>query len=172
MRVTTPDTDHRAFLAVHFPVILLVGVAGLLAFAVAEEGVGGLTHEEVLFVTIASCLFGLACVAGTVLFALGAALVVGILHSFRYRRNLLPASMQAACYLAGYLVLWAMFGAVSGVALTALAESALVEALAQTMWIGAYEFMTVAWLIANAACAAVFIVLVSRATFGARYANR
>jgi hypothetical protein len=117
-------------------------------------------------------LFGLACVAGAVLFALGSALVVGILHSFRHRRNLLPAAMQAACYLVGYLVLWAMFGAVSGVVLTALAESVLVEALAQTMWLGPYALVTLVWLTINGACAAIFLVLVSRATYGARYANR
>lgn len=172
LRVISPETEHRAFLALHLPAIFLIGMAGVLTFAVLEDGVGVLIDENAIFLAIGSCMFGLACVGGAVLFALGVALVIGMLHSARYSRNSLPASVQAACYLSGYLVVWAMFGAASGCGLNFLAGTYWLEALASPTFLGPYEIAFFLWMIANAVWCVGYFLLVSRGRQETRYANR
>jgi hypothetical protein len=159
-------------LVLHLPAIFVISAAGLFTCAFAEDRVGLVMDERALLCAIGSAVFGIACIGGVVVFALGAALAVGMPYSFRYRRNMLPATMQAACYLAGYLIIWTMFGAVGEVVMRLIVEAPWLEALAGLVWLGPVEFVVLLWLIANVACAVVFLLLVARASRGARYANR
>jgi len=112
------------------------------------------------------------CIGGTVVFTLAGTMAIGTFESLRQRRNLLPGTMQVACYLAGYLTLWALFGGASAVIVFAMEEERWFHVLQQ--WTGVYRDMlaTSAWLVPNLAWCVMYFVLLARGTAGAQYANR
>ncbi len=171
VRVISPVTDHRVFLALHLPVIFLIGAAGIMALYVAIEGFDELA-EEPTFVSIAAPILGIACVGGAVLFALFAALIVGVIESLRCKRNLLPGAIQVACYLAGFLAVWVLFGAISSVTMVVLSDTHWFYSLEILTGIDQYVLGTWLWLLTNAVWGIWYFVLVARGTAGTKYANR
>ena len=171
LRVVSPGTDHRRFFALHLPVVFCIGAVGIATFALFEDGVGMFVDEPAVVLMIMS-MFGCAYVVGAVAFANLAAVVVGIVESLRCRRNLLPAAIQIACYLGVYLTAWALFAAVSGVAIVVLGEAYWFHALESLSGIYRDDLVGFTWLLPNAACGIWYFVLVARGTAATRYANR
>lgn len=136
-----------------------------------EAGVDKLADEPAMTVIMMS-LFGCACVGGTVAFAHLAALVVGVVAGLCYRRNLLPGTIQVACYLGPYLAAWALFGAISGLGAAALAETHWLDVLESRTGIYRYDIAGFTWFLPNAAWGVWYFVLVARGTTASRYANR
>lgn len=168
----SPGTDHRWFFALHFPLIFFAGSAGIITAALLSAGVSEVTSDPVIPLLIMS-MFGCACVAGAVMFTLLVVVVIGVLESVRYKRNLLPGTMQVACYLGGYLALWALFGAATGGLVVTVHE--------KTSWFNSLEDFTgiyrdllaqLTWLLPNLACCIGYCLLVRRGTAGTQYANR
>ena len=171
LRLTSPGTDHRLFFALHLPVVFIIAVACMLIFAVSSAGGSEMAEEPVVFL-MAISMFGCMCVAGTVTFSLTAALAIGLFESLRHKRNLLPGTIQIACYLGGYLTLWVFFGAVTGLLVLALEASSLFRTLEDYTGIYRDVLATWAWLLPNLACCGGYFILISRGTAGTQHANR
>ncbi len=171
IRLGSSGTDHRLFFALHLPVIFIIGVTGALAGALMTAPIGEIREELALFIT--SCvMFGVTCVGGTVVFTHLAVAAIGLFESLRHKRNLLPGTMQIACYLGGYLTLWAFFGALTGLLVLALEASSFFHTLER--YTGIYRDMLAmwAWLLPNLACCVGYFILISRGTNGTQHANR
>ncbi len=171
LRTVSPGTDHRRFFALHIPLIFFAGSAGIMA-VLFLGGVSQVTSDPV-FLLLIMPMFGCACVAGAVMFTLLVVVVIGVLESVRFKRNLLTGTMQVACYLSGYLVLWALFGAATG--------GLVIAVLEKTSWFKSLEDLTgiyrdllaqMTWLLPNLACCIGYCLLVRRGTAGTQYANR
>ena len=171
LRVVSPGSDHRRFFALHLPVVFCIGAMGLAGVVAVAAGVDELVDEPA-FALMFMSMFGYACVAGTAAFACFAAVLVGVVESLCYRRNLLPAAVQIACYLGAYLAAWAMFGAISGVAIVTLAEAYYFHALESLTGIYRDDLAGFTWFLPNAVWGVWYFVLVARGTAATRYANR
>lgn len=164
--------DHSRFLAVHLPAIFILGAAGIISCFLFEwlNHVGAFFQADILMV-LAPVFGGMAVL--TVLAIAGlTACVVGLAFSLRNGRNLLPASVQAACYLSHYLTAWTLFG-------SALAFAAFVadenQPLRRAIWqmnLNPEFVLFMSWLIPNLTCLAGYAILVWKTTAAAQYANR
>jgi hypothetical protein len=124
-----------------------------------------------MFIMI-SLLFGTLAVLTTVAIALLAAGIIGLVYWMRDRRNLMPAAMQAACYLAPFLTLWVMFAGLSAVMVTWINHERGFNGLAQLINIDRDLLTFLVWLFPNIILAVVFFNRVAAITSGARYANK
>jgi hypothetical protein len=169
--IVEPGNDHRRFMALHLPIVFGVGFLMLLIFALLSAPDDSFGAKLPRFLMVMA-VFGMACVGGMVVFSLLAAATIGTFESFRYQRNLLPAAMQIACYLAPYLTMWAVFGGATGLGVF-WAEDAYVFRGLQDITGVFHETLAVAtWLVPNVACCIWFFLLLYRGTIGAAYANR
>ncbi|MCH7872500.1 MAG: hypothetical protein IID33_12440, partial [Planctomycetes bacterium] len=170
-RLGNQSVDHRRFFLLHLPPIFLTASFALLCMLVLMEGLTGF-RENMGFIVPASLFIGYICCIGTLGVTLAGSTLVGLFHSFREKRNLLPGAMQIASYLGGFLMLWAMFGALLILAVTALQEAEAFESL-QDRWainpITAMQFLVIA---PNAAVGIWYLILLSRGTVATRYANK
>ncbi|UCC32471.1 MAG: hypothetical protein JSU86_09350 [Phycisphaerales bacterium] len=171
LQTISPGTGHRRFFALHLPVVFCIGATGFAGFVAVEAGVDKLVDEPAMTLIMMS-LFGCACVGGTVAFAHLAALFVGVVAGLCYGRNLLPGTIQIACYLGPYLTAWALFGAISGLGAAGLAETRWLDALQSRTGIYRYDIVGFTWFLPNAAWGVWYFVLVARGTAATRYANR
>lgn len=171
LRVSTANRDHRRFFFVHLPAIFILGGAGLLGNIAAMAGVDDIRRDLPMSILI-SCIFGCACILGTIVVTVVVAATVGLWYGPRHGRNLLPASMQAACYLAPYLVLWEIFGAASACGAIALGNDIWYHGLQELSGIPREILAVWTWLLPNATCGLLFMRSVSRITYTARFANR
>ncbi len=171
LQLVAPGSDHRRFFALHLPIIFGVGFVGGAGAVTVGMGAQEI-WEELPIMIIALSMFSCACVIGAVGFALSAALLAGLVQSLRHRRNLLPGSMQVASYLSGYLVMWALFGAASGVITMMLGNTWWFHALEKITWINREKLAFMAWFLPNAACGIGYLILLGRGTMCTRYANR
>lgn len=171
LRTTSHETAHRASMLRALPFVFVVGAAALfmLYYITIDPD---FASNDLLIAIILFGLFGSACVLGTVGCALNNASTVGLFLSWRCRRNMLPAAMQAASYLSGYLLLWSIFGAASGLIVIQLDRADAFRALQEMTGIYRDLIATLTWLIPNGACSLGYLLLVGRMAGAARYANR
>ena len=170
LRLIDPGTDHRRFFVVHLPMVYATAIGALLcAFFLLAGGFG---PSELLPLVIVSTVFASLCVVGTVVVTMLGALLVGLIQSSRYRRNLLPGAMQMASYLGGYLVMWALLGAVLGVGISLGTRTEFFELLETITGIRSDMLAVVTFLIPNIVCGIFYLVLLGRGTEATRYANR
>lgn len=163
--------DHRVFLAVHLPVIFLLGVLGISMSAVSTQNIMILITDiiEVLFM---SGFFGTLCAVGTVIVVCGCASLVGWWASLRARRNLLPAAIQVSAYGSTYLVAWAFFGAVIFNSAFHFQMTGLYRIGEAYTGIHRDALFFFSCLIPNAVCGLMYLWLVAKGTHGARFANK
>lgn len=167
--VTADGTDHRRFFALHLPVIFCIAFASAAGSAVINTSI---TAEDLPIFLMAFSALGCLCVGGTVIFTLAGTIAIGVFESLRHRRNLLPGTMQVACYLAGYLTLWALFGGASAVIVFAMEEEYWFRTLQGLTGIYRDTLATSTWLIPNLVWCVTYFVLLARGTAGTQYANR
>jgi hypothetical protein len=169
--VTADGTDHRRFLALHLPVIFCITFASAAGAAVINAPTSDFREMLPIFLLAFSAL-GCLCVGGTVVFTLAGTIAIGVFESLRYRRNLLPGAMQVACYLGGYLTLWALFGGATAVIVFAMEEERWFHILEQMTGVYRDTLSTSTWLIPNLVWCVTYFVLLARGTAGTQYANR
>ena len=172
IEVTSHVRDHRTFLLAYLvPVFLICGSGVMVCAAVIYVDPFRVDHGVIAW-AVAPATGYVGALAGLCVAVLSAG-AVGAAFSLRRGRNLLPAAMQVAAYLGGYLVVWACFAAA-----TSVGTVAMLEAYVFVGWgwlLGAYDDDTLAllfWIAVNLPCVIVYVVLVWRGTAAARYANR
>lgn len=163
--------DHRRFLLLHLPIIFVLGAAGLLTIGVIEGGVDQLREEPVIVLVI-TAIVGISCVLGALGVILFSAGLVGTVQSLRYKRNLLPGSMQVASYLTGYLTAWAAFGAVTLAGALSMENAGWFRLAQDVTGIDRDMLASLTWFIPNLVCGLYYVLLVIRGTVATRYANR
>ena len=111
LRVSEPTSAHRWFLATCLPAVFLIAWIGLVACWVAQGGNNPFTNEGLARAVVFrdGSLTAVFSSLGVLVIALGTAWLIGVVYGGRFHRNLMPASMQAACYLGGYLTAWTAF---------------------------------------------------------------
>ncbi len=171
LRLTKPGVDHRRFLAVHLPLVFLIGAASPSLTFWAVEGRSPIP-DEIEFILIGGPIFGTACTAGVMAVSLLSAVAAALLYHFRDRRNLLAGAVQVVSYLVVYLVAWQVFGAVTGIGAVSMGQAEWFRGFARASRMGPELLAFFFWFIPNLACGIVYWTLVRRAVSGTRYANR
>lgn len=169
--ITKWTAAHRWFLAAHLVVIFLIGLGtcACLWWITTGQRRGKADWAEIgLFGTLA----GIICVIGAIGWCVGSATVIGLVQSWRCRRNLLPASMRVSAYLAGYLVLWAALGGAMIDLWIMMDRSHFFRQIGSMVGINADFLGVTTWFIPQIACAVGYWSLLFRGTSAARYANR
>jgi len=117
-------------------------------------------------------MLGTGCVAGALALTCGAACVIGLHHSLRHKRNLLPGAMQAVSYLGPFLAIWAFLGGVLGLTLAWCTEAKLMRALADRIGMFEETMTVLAFCVPNFCLLLFYLNRVARATGATRYANK
>lgn len=168
IRVVERQTSYRSFLMLHvLAAVVVVPAVVVVDFLVTENTTPAYLVVDILegsAVASAICAF-----LATVIVALSTAGLVGLSEVVRFRGNMLPASMQMAGYLGGYLVFFAAYVATTSAVVIEnwMAFTRLFQTLSHweilfcSVWFGPYFLLWVG-----------YAVLISRGTAAARYANR
>jgi rRNA maturation protein Nop10 len=161
--------DHRWVLASRLPVLFFIGWAGIIACYIADTGRWPLGEDFPVLWAVGPVVGYFASVGGVTV-ALLAAGLVGLVYRVKTGRNLLAGAMQAACYSAGYLVLWVIMTFI-------LAAAAFVaEDYTRRLSMPRYERGLLIYgllvFLPNILGLAGYVWLIARITAGTRYANR
>jgi len=169
IQLQSHQTDHRLFLIIHLVSVFFIWAIGVMCCYYADSGRNPLKDDEMILIAPFTGI-----IAATI--QLSIVMIASWTSSINYRlqekRNLLNGSTKTACYLSGYLVLWALLSVIMAVAVTAL--EGLFDCLADMINIYTDEevLMFLTWLIPNFLAMLVYLLLVSRTTASVRYANR
>lgn len=169
--ITTWSATHRLFLAAHLVVIFLIGLSTCVCLWWINTGrrrEQADWTEAGLFGTLA----GIICVIGAIGWCVGSATLIGLVQSWRCRRNLLPASMRVSAYLVGYLVLWAALGGAMIDLWIMMDRSHFFREIGGMVGMNADFLGVTTWFIPQIGCALGHWTLLFRGTSAARYANR
>jgi hypothetical protein len=162
-------TAHRRFLIASLPLLYAAAFLGLATFVSARTGELPPDGEWVWFLIPISAVAGHITGLG-VLSSSAAALLVGIGYWFREKRNLLPATMQAACYLNGFLSLWILFLLTLSAGLTLVSDP--LYWWARDLNLPADAALVMIWCTPNVVCLVWYFTLIVKITAAARYANK
>jgi hypothetical protein len=171
LQLQTPGTAHRRFLLLPMPIIFLVGAASPPALYFTIEGHSPFPDDAHL-VLMGSPVFGMCCMAGTLMVSLGMASRCGILHNFRDKRNLLSGAVQVVSYLLPFLVLWQIFGAITGIMAIVLSKAPGFQVMCASTWIPPETWAFLTWFFPNLIWGVVYWWLARTAVAATRYANR
>lgn len=171
LQISSPGTDHRRFVALHVPLIFLIGACSIPTLYFIDTGENPF-NEAFGVVYSTAPIMGTLLTLGALGLMLFAANVVGSLYSFREKRNLLPGSMQMAAYLIPYLVLWSLFGVFSLAMVFVLDHVMFFEGLAESLGVDEDVCAFTLWLVPNLVWFYGYFALLARGTLSTRYANR
>jgi hypothetical protein len=171
LRLTTPGVDHRRFLAMHLPLVFLIGALSPPALFAVLEGRSPIPNEIEL-VIIGCPIAGTLCTVGAITFSLLSVAAAGVGFHFRERRNLLGGAVQVVSYFFPFLLVWQVFGAVSAITASSMGQSEWFERLTLSRRVGPEVLVFFMWFIPNLACGIWYWSLVKRAVGATRYANR
>jgi hypothetical protein len=168
VRVSTTNTSHRSFLLITFAAIFLIGAAGIVAVAAAED-LRGNRKIEIEWAISAAPFAGFGTV-GAALFLTLLSGWNGINYYRRDKRNLLSGGTQTACYGSGILAIGAMISWGNTALMISLEK--LIARIAGSInvdeglvyffwWTGPFLF----WLV-------LYAFSLHRATATTRYANK
>ncbi len=171
VRTGTADAAHRWFLLVHLMAVFVVAGVGIVLCYVADTGDNPF-KGDVEMIWVGGPLAGYLAAVCVVFFVLAAAGLVGVHGSIVCGRNLMSGTMQLAAYLSGYLLLWVILAASSGIAAFLVYRHPVVRDIARALHTDHEVFGFLCWLVFNLAWAAGYPMLVARGAVGLRYANR
>jgi hypothetical protein len=172
VRLSSACTDYRRFLVLHLVPVFFIAASGVVTSYVFETGRNPFRAGEQEVVTVAATLIGYCAAVGVFLLAVVSAALVGVGYRITGERNLMGGAMQIAAYLAGYLVLFAVFAAAWFVGIVWVAENGWLRTIAVRMGIAFPFVYFLIWLVPVSLFVLVYIDRVRRATGAARYANR
>lgn len=164
-------TNYRSYFACHLPIVLLIGMFGMIFGIGQGEGIGRLS-EDIPGTLLIGGLFGSLCVIGTTVVTCASASLVGWFLSLRARRNVLPASMQTSAYGVVYLTAWAILGGVLINGAFHMYMSGLYRIAEDLTGIHHDALFFFSCLIPNAVCGLTYLWLVAKGTNAARFANK
>ncbi|MGB9625775.1 MAG: hypothetical protein ACPMAQ_13040, partial [Phycisphaerae bacterium] len=171
IRTGTADAAHRWFLLVHLVAIFVVAGAGIVLCYVADTR-NNPFKENVEMIWVVGPFAGYLTAAFLLFFALAAAGLVGVHGRIVCGRNLMSGTMQLAAYLSGYLLLWVLFAASSGITAFLAYRHPIAREIARALHTDHEVLGFLCWLLPNLAWAAGYLMLVARGAVGLRYANR
>jgi len=96
--------------------------------------------------------------------------MIGIPYLPARERSLMSVALQAACYLGGFLTIWAL--AAAGTMVMIMAQLDWFTGLSNRLMVDDELLIVLAWLVPNFLCLLLFMWLLWRVTEAARYANR
>jgi len=172
IRVLALGRDHGRFLAVHLPAVFIMGVTGIVSCFLFDWCRNPGLWFQVDILSVLGPVFGGMTVLTVLAIAGLTAGVVGLVFSLRNGRNLLPASVQAACCLGHYLTAWTLFGTVLAFAAFVADENQPLRQAIRQMNLNPEVTLFWLWLIPNLACLGGYAILVWKTTAAAQYANR
>ena len=170
LKLLQPGRDHHVFLLANLAVLALITVQGCLTLITVMSLVEGFATLVVWvnFPLMGSAFF---VVLGLAIVLAGASLV-GSFAGRIHNRNLLPASIQAACYLCGYLMIWSCifwwFATVAAADFAHVLFRSLAEVYGvdmESIWVGTL------WG-GDALALAGYLFLIYRITAATRYSNK
>ena len=169
LKTRSCGTSHRLFLVLHLVPMFLIGAAGVILSYVAAEHRSPLAHEPVVVWAAAPAVgyLGTSC---AFLAALSCASWVGIPYLPARERSLMSVALQAACYLAGFLTIWALIAA--GTTVMILAQLDWFSGLSRRLLVDDELLVGVTWVLPNLLCLSLFGSQLWRVTEAARWANR
>lgn len=174
VRLTPTNDSYRWFLAMHLPLIFVLGAAALAAGYVTATGWHPYRYEafprELLFIGLP--LVGYLLAAAGLLLPIAAAGVVAPTCQQAGGRNLLGPAVQIAAYLSGYFVLWAAVSTGMGVVSGFLLRERMLDGLAELLQVPRGTIALMIWALPTATGVLLYLMLLSRGTTAARYANR
>jgi len=171
LRLTSPGRAHRRFLLMHLPIIFLIGGASVPTFYYVIEGKSPFLEEPNL-IWIGIPAFGTVCAVGALIVSLGSAGRYALVYQIRDKRNLLTGAIQVVSYLVVYLIIWQIFGAVTAISVTAMANSGWFSDLSSSIRLGPEPLALFLWFVPNLVCGLAYWMLVKRAVAATRYANK
>ena len=170
-RLEPQRADHRWFLFLHLPPIFLTAVVAFLSMFVLT--VDAQTYRQAIMNVIpASPIPGIVCCMGALGVTLAGGTIVGLYHSIREKRNLLPGATQVACYLAGFLMIWASCGARLIMAVAVLQVDGAYASLQERWGINPNMAIQFSIIAPNTVVGIWYLTLLSRGTAATRYANK
>jgi len=171
LQLQSPGTAHRRFLLLHMPIIFLIGAASPPALYYTVEGKSPFPNDAHL-VLVGSPVFGTLCMVGTLMVSLSTASRCGVLHTIRDKRNSLSGAVQVVSYLVPFLVLWQIFGAITGIMAIVLSTMPGFEAMCASTWMPPGMWAFLIWSLPNLIWAIAYWSLARTAIAATRYANR
>ncbi len=173
IRTNGESTDHRVYAFAWMPVVFLIGAVAVLCTFLATT-VPSERQDELEVLPALSVAWGVSCVVGALAIMLASAGVVGWFLSLKAGRNLWPASMQIAAYLAADLAIWTAIGGAVGVALVAWTHprNGGLNAASQALGVPPPLLFLALFFVPNAFMGIRFLMLLGRGTSAARHANR
>jgi len=168
IQIRTHSTDHRRFFLLNLILIFFIASMGIPLWNYADYQRNPFKYFEHSFREIS--LFGYLITFASLAIALLAASLVGFWHYLKVKRNLFSGSIQMACYLSGYLVLWNIFSTLLIAGIIALEDQ--FEELGDKIAVHYGILMFCAGLLPNLLFFMGYMLLVSRGTAATQYANR
>jgi len=180
VHVLTPDAGHRKALYWTILLIMLSGpIAMLLGGAVVmfiNAYVNGYSFdnwmsENIWMLVMVGFWLALWTAGVAVGLVLLVSTVVGLIEGVKQGRNLMPASVRAAGYQSGFLLLWTWVFAVNVLALVIMGELDLLQTLSIYYNLD-MELFIFLWF--TGVCVlglAIYVTLITRATRAARHAS-
>lgn len=171
LRVADAGASHLQFFARCVPLLFAIGAEGvLLDYRIDQHRwprLSGPDREVLLMVMPAVAYLTVFVLIAPVL---AGPWLVALYYRIGSERNLLGAATQMACYLAGYVVLWA--SAAHALIMLFIAASQTMRALAKAFHMPRDGFSICAWFGINAILFMAYVWLIRRGVEAARYANR
>lgn len=169
--IISTTTDHRWFLAGVLPIVFLIGAFVAPGAIYAESGstpFGNGPDGPAITMPGMAYLAVWVFLGITLLAACG----VGLSISVREKRNLLAGAMQITSYLSGYMTIWFVFAAATGITMLTLKRAEMLHPFAEALRLNRNVVYFLVWFVPNAAWGVYYFVLVYRGTMATRYANR
>lgn len=160
----------RRCLLLSLPAIAIIANVSVVAMILTLQN--GSVDELGLYILV-GFYFSIICTVTGIGGMLTSALIVGWWLGRSFRRNLLSAAMQMACYLSGWLVVWAAVGATTTHLTIYGLDGGIFRRTSNQMAFGSEGGLALlVWAVPNITMLVAYQYLLYRGTLAARYANR
>lgn len=174
------ERSHLAFTGFHLPLVFIIAATSVPTFILMKElqqkidpgSTLGAPSMSIEVFTVGMPIFGTLCTGAAIGIILVVASFAGFEASGREKRNLLPIAMEAACYLVPFLILWEIFGSLTGMAAFWFADSSWLRNIYNTRGIDPNLVAWVMWIVPNGFLVLLYVFTVRKITHAARYSNK
>lgn len=170
IRFSPSNHRHRVLFGMHLAIAFLLGWVGIAVVLARMWGPRETWLTEVVWIVSA-----LVCaVAAAVMYAVAslAVLAITLYHWAGLRRNLAGPGMQVVCCQSGYLVVWALLACANAWLLVEMGRTRQINNIGVLLNTPPDLIAFLVFAVPNVVLAAIWFILIWRATAGVRYANR